>query len=195
MRTACFVLLAGLVWIVPAGATDFSVHLSWESDAEVAHATAVPGDLLRVYVRFETHEYWLGQALDSVTFAISSDYPLTHLDTMSLNDDIDVAWQQQTGYGEVTWTPFACDVRVAEITEYVSEHVFLVEACSEQGESYCVMTWSPDIVEPLLYIWEDDDCSGYLGEYFAIGGNLYLDVTVPNDEAIWGGVKSLFRVP
>ncbi|MBU1072392.1 hypothetical protein KKG45_04005, partial [bacterium] len=159
MRTAGIILLAGLFWIVPAGATDFYFHMSWERDAEVTHATAEPGDLLRVFIRMDTSAYWLGLTLESVSFPISSDYPLTHLSTTSLNDNIAVAWHQQEGCGEVSWTSIGCGVRVIETIEYVSEHVFRVEACPGHGEGSCVMTWSPGFVEPLLYIWENDDCS------------------------------------
>ena len=195
MRTVCIVLMACLLPIVPAGATDFSFHMSWDRDEEVTYATARPGDTLRVFIRVDAPGASQDLSLDNVVFGISSDCSITHLETKTLNDDVDVDWYQQAGCGEVSWTSIGCGVRVAEITEYVSEHQFLVDASQEGGAGYHLGSWSPDIDEPRLFIWQYNDCTGYLGEYFAIGDVLYLDVTTPNDDATWGAVKSLYRAP
>ena len=195
MRTICIVLLACLLPAFPAVATDFYFHMSWERDVEVTHTMARPGDTLRVFIRVDTLEGWEAATLDNVVFGVRWDCSLTHLESKTLNDDIDVDWEDQAGCNIVSWTAEQCGLRIAAITENVSEHLFRVETYQSGGAGFRLATWCPSFVEPLLYIWQHDDCTGYLGEMFAVGDEIYLDVTTPNDDATWGAVKSLYRAP
>ena len=194
-RAVGIVLLSSLVWVVPVGASDFDIHLSWDRNADVDHVEVQPGDTLEVFVRIDTTDFTLHLALDSVVFGLWSNYPLIHLDTKSFNDAFTVSWDQQTEHGEVSWTTDECDVRVADATEVVSRHVFLVGTSPESRHGYIVTTFSPGFDDPLLYIWDHEDCSGGLCCYVATPGILHLDVSVPIEGAAWGAVKSLYRVP
>ncbi len=195
MRALCIVLLASLLPIVPAGATDFYFHMSWDKDEDVTYATARPGDTLRVFIRVDTLEFWEGLTLDRVTFGLWSDCSLTHLESKTLNDDIGVTAEDQGGCSVVGWTPVECGVRIAEITDYVSEHLFRVDVPQESGTGYRLGSWCPDFIEPFIYYWQHSDCTGYQGEMFAVCDQIYLDVTVPHEDTTWGSVKSLYRAP
>lgn len=195
MKAIGVVVLSSLLWVVPAGASDFELRLSWDRESDVHQTEARPGDTLLVYVHMESLEMAQRLVLDDVAFGIWSSYPLTHLESKPLGNDLAVAWDQRDGHGLVTWSALDCGVRVRDTIEAVSEHAFLVGAPPARVSDHRVSTFSPGYGDPELHIWSHEDCSGDLCTYTATPDCLKLGVSVSAEASAWGGVKSLYRVP